>query len=310
MNSNYTRLTIDLAAADIETAAAIAHMAVPYGFYVEDYAQLEEEIAAIAHTDLIDADLLAKDRSRGAIHLFIPAEESPAEAVAFLRVRLDAAGIAHTIALADCRAEDWENNWKQYFRPTPVGELLLIIPEWLRAETVPADGRVPLYIDPGLAFGTGSHATTRLCLELLEKNTTPAGEVLDVGCGSGILGIAALLLGAGRVFGVDIDPVAVRAATENAALDGFAPPVYTAAQGVLAEQPAAQYDTVLANIVADVLIPLAADICTRLREDGRLILSGIIEHSEADVTAAYEAHGLRVMERSENDGWVALVMGA
>jgi ribosomal protein L11 methyltransferase len=338
LNSDYTQLTIALAAEDIDVVAAIAHMVAPYGFYVEDYSQLEKEIDAIAHTNLIDEELLAKDRSSGAVHLFISKEENPAEAVAFLRERLDAAGIAYTMANTECRAGDWENNWKQYFRPMPVGERLMIIPDWLKAETPQTKGRVPLYLDPGLAFGTGSHATTRLCLALLEKNMPPTGRVLDIGCGSGILGIAALRLSdrqgrtedvrcndtaqntffgntdpiqsnALHVFGVDIDPVAVRAAMENAVLNGLAPPVYTVAQGILSEQPNTQFALVLANIVADVLIPLAPEMPPRLCEGGRVILSGIIEHREAEVTAAYKAQGLHVIERSEDEGWVALVLG-
>ena len=304
-SDNYTQITINLAAADLDTAAAIAHMVVPYGFYAEDYANLEEEIAEIANTSLIDEALLAKDRSRAAIHLYISSQENPAEAAAFLRERLDAAGIVYTISFSDCRAEDWENNWKQYFKPMDIGQKLKIVPEWLR-DDVSIDKRVHLNIDPGLAFGTGNHATTRLCLELIEKSVTPGCAVLDVGCGSGILGIAALLLGAGNVLGIDIDPMAVRSSSENAELNGYASPVYTSMQSTLSQQPTREFDLVLANIVADVLIPLAPDIKSRLREGGRLILSGIIEQSESEVVAAYETEGLRVVGRRTDKGWVAL----
>jgi ribosomal protein L11 methyltransferase len=309
VSGDYTQLTVRLAAGDIDSAAAIAHMVVPYGFYIEDYSELESEIFAIAHTDLIDEELLNKNRGEGAIHLFISADENPAEAVAFLRERLGAAGIEHKITLADCRTEDWENNWKQFFLPTAVGGSILIVPEWLRGETAVPEGKTPLIIDPGLAFGTGGHTTTRLCLELLQEKIPKGAAVLDIGCGSGILGIAALLLGAQCVTGLDIDPVAVRSARDNAALNGFAEPQYTSLLGVLGDYPAQrQYELVLANIVADVLIPLAGQIPERLAADGCLLLSGIIAGREDEVLAAYAAQGLRICERRESDGWVALAL--
>jgi ribosomal protein L11 methyltransferase len=305
--SDYTEVTVDLAATDLDTATAIAHLVVPYGFYVEDYSALEEEIAAIAHTDLIDADLLARDRTRGAIHLYLPLAENPAEAVAFLTARLDAENIRHSITLADCRAEDWENNWKQYFRATDIGEKLRIVPAWLQDETPADPQRVDLVIDPGLAFGTGNHATTRLCLELLETVVQAGDSVLDVGCGSGILGIVALLLGAGRVCACDIDPVAIRAARENAARNGQTAPQFLAVQGSLdAETAESKADLILANIVADVLIPLAHPISEHLNSGGKVILSGIIASREDEVIAAYAAQGLQVCARKETDGWVAI----
>ena len=142
-------------------------MVVPYGIYIEDYSNLEEEAWEIAHIDLIDEDLLQKDRTKALVHIYISPEESPAEAVAFLRERYTAEGIENEITLDPCVEEDWINNWKQYFKPIPVGEKLLIRPTW--EEVQDSGGRIVLDLDPGLAFGTGTHETTRLCMELLEK---------------------------------------------------------------------------------------------------------------------------------------------
>ena len=307
MNNDYTQITISLAAADLDAAAAIAHMAVPYGFYCEDYSHLEEEIAAIANTTLIDEELLAKDRTRGAIHLYIPVEEDPQEAVSFLRCRFEASEIPCEISLANCRAEDWENNWKAYYKPVNIGKKLTVVPQWLKEEHRADDSRLPLFIDPGLAFGTGNHATTRLCLELLEEVNLPSGaSVLDIGCGSGILGVAALLFGAKNVRALDIDPVAVRKSAENAALNGFLPPAFTAQKATLDDCDDEQYHLILANIVANVLIPLAPKIAQCAGDF--VVLGGIIELQEQEVAAAYQAHGLCLVRRVERDGWIGLLM--
>ena len=205
---DWTEVTISVNAKDVDKAGDIANMVVPYGIYIEDYSNLEEEAWEIAHIDLIDEDLLQKDRSKALIHIYISPEESPAEAVAFLRERYTAEGIESEISLDSCVEEDWINNWKQYFKPIPVGEKLLIRPTW--EEVQDSSGRIVLDLDPGLAFGTGTHETTRLCMELLEKYVQPGMDVLDVGCGSGILSVAALLLGAEKAVGVDIDELAVK----------------------------------------------------------------------------------------------------
>lgn len=302
---DWTELKITVATKDTDQAADIAHMTVPYGFYIEDYSDLEQGAREIAHIDLIDEELLAKDRTRSILHLYLPPDHNPAEAMAFLRERLAAAGIDHQVAVGSVREEDWANNWKQYFKPLPVGERLLICPTW---EPAPATDRKVLLIDPGMAFGTGGHQTTRLMLEAMERHISSGMQVLDVGCGSGILSIAALLLGAEQVTGIDIDPLAVKTAEQNGRLNGFAPPRYTMLQGDLAKDipPQKQFDLVLANIVADAIIALSPAVPALLKEEGVYMVSGIIDTREQEVLAALKQAGFGVTERFEDGGWVCL----
>ncbi len=211
--SQWTEVKIIVDAKNVDKAGDIASMVVPYGIYIEDYSELEKEAWEIAHIDLIDEDLLEKDRTKAIVHVYIAPQENPQEAVAFLRERYSAEGIVNEIELNACRNEDWENNWKQYFHPLPIGNNFLVVPSW---ERVPGEGRVVIEIDPASSFGTGRHETTALCLEALENLSPENKNVLDMGCGSGILGIGAALLGATHIDAIDIDMTATRIARENA----------------------------------------------------------------------------------------------
>lgn len=299
---DWTEVTITVNAKDVDKAGDIANMVVPYGIYIEDYSNLEEEAWEIAHIDLIDEDLLQKDRSKALVHIYISPEESPAEAVAFLRERYTAEGIENEICLDSCVEEDWINNWKQYFKPIPVGQKLLIRPTW--EEVQDSGGRTVLDLDPGLAFGTGTHETTRLCMELLEQYVRPGMNVLDVGCGSGILSVAALLLGADKAVGVDIDELAVKTAVENAEIN-HVEERFTGICGNLTDQVTGTYDIVVANIVADVIIMLTKDVEQFMKPDTVYLMSGIIDTREQDVLAAVEQH-FTIIDRKEEKGWVAL----
>jgi len=299
--ADYIELTIQINAADIETAQDIAIMAAPYGVYVEDYSDLERGAREIARSDLIDEELLARDRSRAVIHVYLSIQDHPIEAAAWLAGRLQAAGIAHEIGIQACRSEDWENNWKAHFHPMPVGEKLLIQPVW--EEPADPQGREVLLLEPGLAFGSGSHATTRLCMEALERTIKPGCAVLDVGCGSGILSVAAMLLGAGRALGVDIDPMAVACAKENAERNALSCEFI---RGDLAAGVSGQFDVIVSNIVADAIISLSEQIAQHLKPGGVWISAGIIDIREGDVLAALEVNGWRVTDRQEEEGWVCL----
>ncbi len=304
MQDQWTELKIEVPADQVDKAGDIANMTVPYGIYIEDYSHLEEEAMEIAHIDLIDDALLSRDRTKAWIHVYISPEDNPEEAVSFLTERYTAVGIPFVLSREDCRQEDWINNWKKYFKPIPVGEKLLIRPVW--EEQYDANGRIVLHLEPGLAFGTGTHETTRLCLELLEKYVRPGQPFLDVGCGSGILSVAALLLGMSSAVGVDIDPLAVQTAQENAAQNGVGDR-FTGICGNLADSVRGTYPVVAANIVADAILLLSKDASRFLSEDGIYIVSGIIDTREAEVINILSEH-FQVVERWEERGWVALAL--
>ena len=300
--NNWTEIKIEVSAADIDRAGDIANVVVPYGIYIEDYTDLERTVEDIAHIDLIDEELLKKDRSLAYVHIYLEPGVSPAEAVAFLSERYDSEGISHRIELLNCAEEDWRNNWKKYFSPLNVGEKLTIVPSWY--EDYDTGGRIALNIDPGLAFGTGGHETTRLCLEMCEKYMKPGDKVLDVGCGSGILGIAALLTGASEAVGVDIDETAVRTARENAELNGVADK-FTAVHGSFTDRVRGKFDVVLANIVADAIIFLSKGVRDFMKDDAVYIMSGIIDTRAEEVKTEVSKY-FDIIEEHLDGGWVCL----
>ncbi|MBC8546139.1 50S ribosomal protein L11 methyltransferase [Clostridiaceae bacterium NSJ-31] len=299
----WSEVTVKTPVDRAEEAAAIAQMAVPYGLYIEDYSDLLTEAPKIAHIDLIDEELLARDREHALIHLYIKPTENPAEAVSFLTERLTESGVPFEIGTVKVREEDWATAWKKYYHPTKVGRRLVVCPSW--EEYSPAPGEVVLSLDPGMAFGTGTHDTTRLCMRLLEDYVTPDTELLDMGCGSGILSISAMLLGGRSAVGVDIDDTAVRIAGENAAMnhvDGRC----TFLCGDLTDKVSGSFNVICANIVADVIIRLSPAIPQYLRPDGVFIASGIIGERAEEVARALEGIGLEIVRREESGGWVAL----
>jgi len=211
------------------------------------------------------------------------------------------------------REYDWAHSWQKYYRPLAIGKKLYIVPQWERDTAEIPEGCTTLLMNPGLTFGTGSHASTQLCLEGVETYVVPGQPVLDLGCGSGILAIAALRLGASHATGVDIDPKAVDVAYENAQLNGigrdrckFLAGNVIADQGLVAELAQEKAPLVLANIVADVIIPLAPVVPRLLAEGGTFLCSGIIDKRGDEVAAALEQNGLKVIQRFEKNGWIAL----
>lgn len=303
---SWTEIAVTVSTDDIDVAGDIANMVVPYGIYIEDYSALEEETMEIAHIDLIEESLLEKDRTKGIIHIYINPEENPLESTSFLKERLDALGIEHEITVSDCKLEDWQNNWKQYFHPMPIGDKLLIRPVWI--DDYDADGRAVLDIEPGLAFGSGSHPTTRLCLQTLERYVKDGDSVLDIGCGSGILSIATLLLGAKTALGVDIDAIAVKTAKENAKQNGFGEDRFNAVEGNLSDKVDGKFDIVVANIVADIIMEFNTTVGNFLKDDGVYITGGIIESREDEVLYSFAQNGFEVKERFEDNGWLVFVL--
>ena len=300
---DWTEIIAEVDAKDVERAENIAVMTVPYGIYIEDYSSLEEEVLEIAKIDLIDEELLAKNRETARIHIYISPEDNPAEATAFLEERFRAENINFKILTDKCDVEACLDNWKKYFYPIEIGEKLLVRPVW--REDYDPKGRTVLHLEPGIAFGTGTHETTRLCLEALEKYVSDGAAVLDVGCGSGILAVASLLLGAKSAIGIDIDELAVKSSIENAERNGVSDR-YTAIHGNLADEVTGTYDIITANIVADAIIMLSGDIENHMHKDTVYIMSGIIDSRLEDVLSALPKT-LKIIETRTDKGWYCLV---
>ncbi|MCB5926960.1 50S ribosomal protein L11 methyltransferase [Clostridium sp. DFI.5.61] len=278
------------------------------GLVIEDEGEFQQFLEQNRqYWDYVDQELM--DRMRGVTRVKFYVTDDGAG-----RVQLEqyTRGLDVEYTVTPLTDNDWAYSWQKYYKPLEVGRRLYVVPEWMRDEPVP-EGRSPLYLNPGLTFGTGSHASTQLCLEGVEEHTLTGRPVLDLGCGSGILSIAALCLGASTAAAVDIDPKAVDVAYENAALNGIGRDRYTVRAGdilsdrALAAQLACQrYHLVLANIVADVIIPLSAQVPALLAEDGVFLCSGIIDTRAHEVEEALIRQGLTLTGRREKNGWVAL----
>lgn len=301
---DWIEILVNIPVETVDRASDICTMVVPYGFFIEDYSELEKDALEIAHIDLIDEELVAKPRDKAIIHIYIDPESNYKDAVDFLSHRLQAEGIDFSIDTNGISEEDWANNWKKYFKPTEIGEKLLILPEW---EEQPDTVRKILKIDPGAAFGTGTHSTTKLCLGAIEKYVGDNKTVLDIGTGSGILSIASLLLGAKSAFGVDIDALAVKTAIENGAKNGFFAPEYQMVTGDLADKVEGKYDVCIANIVADIIIKLCDNVADYIVPNGLFITSGIIDTRADEVIAKLEKTGFKIIEKMEEKGWYCIV---
>ena len=272
------------------------------GMVVEDEADFQEFLEHNhQYWDYVDDALEAQFRGVSRIKFYLSDDDDGRAQLASIR-----AGIGRELTTATVRDSDWENNWRQYYQPIAVGEKLVVVPEWLDA---PADGRIALRLDPGLIFGTGSHPTTRMCLAALEHCAGADRTVLDLGCGSGILSIAALLLGAEDAFACDIDDKCVGVAYENAALNGIGREHYTVRAGDVLSDKRLQkefggdYDVIVANIVADVIIALAPQVRPLLKKGGLFLCSGIIDDRAVEVADALRLAGWAIMEARESEGW-------
>lgn len=273
---------------------------------IEDYSDVERDLDGV-YGDLIDEELLARDRTVASVSVFIAAEKSPAESEGFIRQRLSDLGVPAKVECIGVNEEDWADSWKQYYKPIKTGNRIVIVPVWEKYDK--AEDELVVLMDPGMAFGTGTHETTRLCAALLEKYITPGDKMLDVGCGSGILAICAAKLGAGDCFACDIDPVSVRIANENAEINET-PNVRAEVSDLLRQVPkiSGGYDICCANIVADVIIRMAPDVSEYLADDAYLIVSGIITERAEEVVDALDRAGLKLHDELRENGWFAGVV--
>lgn len=275
------------------------------GFVIEDESDFKDFLENNhQYWDYVDEELEQKMAGASRIKFYLSDDESGQSILENIK---NAGFEVQTGFIED---SDWENNWREYYKPLEIGDKLVIVPEW---EEVPDDGRVALRLDPGLIFGTGSHATTRMCLCQVEKLTRPGDKVLDLGCGSGILGIAALLFGASYVCGCDIDPKAPDVALSNASLNGFDKNIFDIRAGDLIKDASLRkslgtgYDLVLANIVADVIIPLAALAADFMKPDAKFVTSGIIEGRQDEVEKALKTVGFEIIAHMSEEDWHCFV---
>lgn len=274
------------------------------GFVIENEADFRNFLENNRqYWDYVDEQLEKSYEGLSRIKLYLADDENGREILRRIRTRFQ----AETALVQD---SDWENNWRQYYKPIPVGNKLLVVPEW---EDAQEEGRLPLRLDPGLIFGTGSHATTRMCLAALEDYALPGRTFLDLGCGSGILGIGALVLGAECCVGCDIDPKAPDVAMSNAALNGIGADRFKVYAGDVIGDASLRrfmgsgYDVVLANIVSDVIIPLSAYIRNFLKPGGVFICSGIIEGRQDEVRSAIEQNGFAILAHHQLEEWHCFV---
>ena len=285
-----------------ETAEAIATMVSNGGIYIEDYRDLEQQAWEIAHVDLIEQDLLDQPRDIVKVHMYLAPDENPAEILPLFKERLEASGVEYKLETSGIEQEDWQNAWKKYYHAMDIGQCLAIVPGW---ETYDTD-RIVITMDPGMAFGTGTHETTSLCLETLDSMVKGGERVLDIGTGSGILAIAALKLGAAEAEGVDIDPMCVRTAGETAERNGVAEH-FTVLVGDLSDKASGKYNIITANIVAAAILSLAPHVPVLMAPGARFIASGIIDTRKDEVLAGLRAAGLEPVEIKEKRGWVCVI---
>ena len=302
MAGSWTKLTVTGKTADLETISSVMSM-IDNGLMIEDYSDFSLNGM---YGELVDDSILNADKDTVKVSVFVPEERSLAECRSFISDRLSLLGINADISAEGMREEDWAESWKQYYKPVSLGRVT-IVPAW--EDYSPKDDEIIIRMDPGMAFGTGTHETTRLVIRVMQNEPLAGARVLDMGTGSGILSICASKLGAKSCNAYDIDPVAVKVARENAKDDGCDNITVGVSDLLLGvDLSCGKYDFCLANIVADIILRMLPDLDKYVKREGKTILSGIINSRADEIRAALKQYGYRIIrEESEND-WLAILI--
>ena len=309
----WLELKLDTSPAGLEAATQLLEEQGITGLVIDDEGDFRDFLEHNhQYWDYVDEELMQEKQGLCRITFYLSDDPEGYHRLAQVRMALSQLKAAHPeyapllLTMNNLEDADWENNWKQFYKPMEIGERLIVVPEWEQANT---QGRIPLILNPGLTFGTGSHATTRLCLTALEEAVHGGETVLDLGCGSGILSIAALRLGAASAKAVDIDDKCLTVAYENAALNGIGKDRYAVlvgdvlSNGALREALGGGYDVVVANIVADVIIGLAPMVRQFLKPGGLFLCSGIIDTRAEEVADALRQNGWEIETTRSGEGW-------
>jgi ribosomal protein L11 methyltransferase len=301
----WTQIRVTVPLAELDELVAVMSM-INNNLMIEDYSDIDVNLKT-CYGDLIDEKILNANKDRASVSVYVPSDRSYMDDLAFIRQRTAELSIHGDIELVGVNEEDWANSWKQYYKPLKIGDRIVICPAW--EKYTPAEGELVVRMEPGMAFGTGTHETTRLVIRLLEKYTKEGARMLDVGTGTGILAICASRLGAEICRAYDIDPTAVRVARENIKDSGLTN--VTCDQSDLLKQVSLEggaYDLVCANIVADIIIRMTPDVGKYMKDDAVLLASGIIAERCGDVVECFEANGFKVVDMLTDNDWCGLAI--
>ena len=302
MDNKWIQIKVTVKNDKLNDLVAIMSM-ISNGLQIEDYSDIEDRILDGVYGDLIDESVLNADRTIASVSVYVPDDKPMQDYTMFIEERLSASDIENKIELISLCEEDWADSWKQYYKPIEIGNRLVVVPMWEKYDAKP--NQVIVKMDPGMAFGTGTHETTRLCATLLEKYITDESTMLDVGCGSGILAICASKLGAKECYAYDIDPVAVKVAKENVK-DNDCNNIECGVSDLLKGVKDAKYDVITANIVADIIIRMLPDISKFMHDKTVLVISGIIDERCDDVNKSINENGFVKVEEIHENGWCAI----
>ena len=302
--SQWTQIKVTVKLELLDSVVAVMNMVSNY-LQIEDYSDIDLKTC---YGDLIDEAILNADKTIASVSVYLPEDRGVVDTLAFLRERFSTLSIKAEISVSGVNEEDWANSWKAYYKPIKIGNKIVIVPAWEKYSA--SEGEIVVRMDPGMAFGTGTHETTRLVIQLLEKYVKDGMRVADVGTGSGILAICAAKLGAVECKAYDIDPVAVKVARENVKDSGLEDVVRCDVSDLLrgVDRSGGAYDVICANIVADIIIRMTPDVHELMDEKTVILASGIIVERSEDVISCFEENGFKIVEKIEDNGWCALAV--